>query len=388
MKTRPFQPSDRDAVNALHRSVWWPERSDAGWAWLDANPARLEIKAEAGWVVDAAPGPGESQRQDQSQGRAGAFVGNFIQRFWYGDQSHYGATGFSTIVPPTMRGASRSLFRTLLKQPGVFAGYTFNANNRSAPLYARHGMAAWPPRTHDLKLSWIIDPAVCLHSRLLREVVKRAPHLTDPYRERFMNLRLRDNRATGLPAGVTPLSDLHDESRFGDFWTALRHEGRLVADRSPEMLRWRLADPDRTIAPVLLAHERDGAITGYAMAVLAKATPIEPAVLEIIDLIALRDEPHAIPALMQALLAEAQGHGAAKARLQVLDEEMLRRLGPYAASARREGGWGHCHVAFAPDGPPHGAWSPTPFDGDHGICQRPVPIETGALADRDGVRAA
>lgn len=367
MLARAFQPSDRDAVNALHRSVWWPERSLDGWAWLDANPARVEIGAPSGFVVDDA------------QGRAGAFVGNFVQRFWHGDQRLHGATGFSTIVPPTVRGASRSLFRALLKQPDLFAVYTFNANALSAPLYGRHGLVPWPPRTHDLKLSWVIDPAACLHSRLLREVVKRAPHLTDPYRERFMNRRLRNADITGLPAGVIPLTDLHDESRYGDFWDALRHEGRLLADRSPEMLRWRLADPDRTLAPIILAYEREGAITGYAMAVLAKNTPIEPAVLEIIDLIALQDEPHAIPALMQALMAEAEAHGAAKVRMQILDEEMLRRLGPYGAHARREGGWGHCHVAFAPDGPPPGAWAPTSFDGDYGICQRPVPVETAAI---------
>ena len=362
MHVRPFQPLDQSDVNALHRAVWWPERSHAGWDWLDVNPARADIDAPSGWVVE------------DKDGRPAAFLGNLVQRFWYGEARHNGVTGFSIIVPPAARGRSRQLIQTFLRQPGVFASYTFNANAKSAPLYARHGMVPWPPRTHGLKLSWVVDPVACLHGRLLRTAVKRAPTLSDPYRERFLNRRLNGPAESLLPRGVTPLTDLGDGSDYGLFWERLKREGRLVADRSPAILRWRLADPDRTLEPVLLAYRRGDAITGYAMAVLAKANPIEPAFLEILDLVALQDEPHAIPALMRALLVQARDRGAAKLRLQTLDEEMLRRLGDHADRARHEGGWGHCHALFASDGPPRETWSPTPFDGDYGVCQRPVPV--------------
>lgn len=367
MTIRPFRPTDHDAANALHRSVWWPERSPGGWRWLDANPARQDIDAPSGWVIE------------DKAGEPAAFVGNFIQRFWVADTAHYGATGFSIIVPRAVRGASRSLIQTFIDQPNTFAKYTLNANSRSAPLYSRHGMAAWPPRTHDVKLSWIIDPVACLHGRILRKLTARFPALTDPYRERFLNKRLGSTSARHVPdtlkaRGVRVLTDLGDASPYAAFWTALKAEGRLIADRSPAMLRWRLADPDQTIAPTLLAHVRKGLVTGYAMAIMAKANPIEPAFLEIIDLIALQDEPDAIPALVEGLIASARAQGAAKVRLQALGEDMLRRLGPHAASARREGGWGHGHAIFSPDAPPIEAWSPTPFDGDHGICQRAVPL--------------
>lgn len=362
MTTRPFTPADIDTVNALHRSVWWPERSKAGWAWLDANPARADIDAPTGWVVT------------DEAGAPAAFVGNLIQRFWKDDVLFHGATGFSIIVPPSVRGASRQLLKVFNRQPHVFAAYTFNANSRSAPLYGRHDMVAWPPRTHDLKLSWIIDPIDCLHGRVLREAVKRAPHLTDPYRERFMHRRLGAPRTPRLPSQVSPVTDLGDRSDYAAFWEALKAEGRLIADRSPEILRWRMADPDQKTPPVMVAFRRDGVITGYAMALMAKANPIEPAILEILDLVALEGDAKAIPALMQALMAEGRALGAAKVRLQVLGEDLLRRLGPWAAGARREGGWGHSHVRFNAGGPDHHAWSPTPFDADHAFCQRPVPV--------------
>ncbi|MCR2307707.1 hypothetical protein NSX65_32870, partial [Salmonella enterica] len=81
-----------------------------------------------------------------------AMLGNFIQRFRYGAQDHFGATGFSIIVPTSQKGASRPLIRTFLKQPGLFARYTFNANARSAPLYCLFDMKPWPAESHGLKL--------------------------------------------------------------------------------------------------------------------------------------------------------------------------------------------------------------------------------------------
>lgn len=380
MSLRPFQSDDYAAVNALHHDVWWPERTTAGWDWLASNPARLDIDAPPGWVV-------EGKDSDGQDVRAAAFMGNMVQRVWKDDQLHHVATGFSVIVPPTMRGKSRQLIRAVLNQPNISAGYTLNANSRSAPLYSRHGMAAWPARTHDLKLSWVIDPIDCLHGRFLREAVKRAPHLTDPYRERFLRSgrpSLADRalgRALGrarpmrYPSQVSTLIDLTDGSAYGDFWQALKAEGRVVADRSPEILRWRTCDPDQTEPPVMLTYTRDGAVTGFAMAILAKATPIDPVVLEILDLVALQDEPHAIPALMRGLADLARARGAAKVRLQVVNEELKRRLGPWALAARREGGWGHGHIRFSAGGEGLQTWSPTPFDGDHAFCQRPPPVQ-------------
>ncbi|CAN5293587.1 hypothetical protein BH10PSE2_BH10PSE2_22500 [soil metagenome] len=394
MTLRALQPSDHPAVNALHRAVWWPERSAAGWRWLDANPARTDIAAPSGWVVEG------------EDGHPAAFIGNMVQRVWQGDRIQHAATGFSLIVPPAARGRSRALIRSVIDQPHVFAVHTLNANPKSAPLYARHGMTAWPDRTSALKLSWVIDPIDCLHSRVLREMVRRAPGLTDPYRERFMSRRLSPSglnasglNASGLnasgmgsprrrmmPSDIETLSDLGDASDYADFWAALKVEGRMVSDRSPQILRWRLSDPDQTRKPILLAHRREGRITGYGLAILAKATPIEPVVLEIVDLIALDDQPRAIPALMRGLMDAGRTAGAAKVRLQVVNEELLRRLGPWAAGARREGGWGHGHAVFRAGGPDPDSWQPTPFDGDHGICQRPLPIRPSHRAT--GIRPA
>ncbi|WGM29920.1 N-acetyltransferase [Brevundimonas sp. NIBR11] len=362
---RPIDANDHGAINALHRFVGWPERSQAGWTWLENNPARLETRAAAGWLLET------------PEGEPAGFTGNFVQRFHQGDAIHYAATGFSIIVTPRARGSSRKLLNTFTAQPGMFAHYTFNANPTSAPLYKRHGMVAWPQGTNDLKLSWRVDTLACAEGRVWREIDRRAPRLTQARHERLLNSRLHEPHRLELPAGVAVLTDLSDRSRFADFWQALKGEGRLVADRSPAILRWRLADPDLTLRPLLLTFNRGKAIGGYAMAMMSKGNPIEPPMLEIIDLVALEGEQDAIPTLIRALLANARSLGAAKLRIQTISPDLLRRLGPLADSAHHEGGWGHCHVKFAACAPGAAIWSPTPFDGDYGFCLRPVPVAAG-----------
>ena len=182
MAVRPIVRSDHDALNRLHREVGWPERSPAGWRWLESSPAREDLDAPAGWVVT------------DDDDRPAAMLGNFVQRFQHGSRSLYGATGFSIIVPPSQKGASRPLIRAFLKQPGLFARYTFNANARSAPLYGLFGLKPWPEQTHALKLSWTTDRLACAEGRVLR--TPAGPHLS----------RNRDpaGRTADEPPGVRP----------------------------------------------------------------------------------------------------------------------------------------------------------------------------------------
>ncbi|WP_395944436.1 N-acetyltransferase [Brevundimonas sp.] len=362
MPVRPIRGSDYDALNRLHRQVGWPERSQAGWRWLEQNPARLDIDAPVGWVV-----------VDQNDEPA-AMLGNLIQRFRHGDRVLHGATGFSIIVPPARKGASRSLIKAFLAQSGLFARYTLNANSRSAPLYRLFGMSPGPVETHALKLSWAVDRLACLKGRLLRKLLGHiSAEAATRLGERLMNPRLFRPGRLSLPANVVVLRDVGEGSAYADFWRALAGEGRLLADRGPEILDWRLSDPDQTLAPVLLGLERDGRLVGAATAMMNKTSLIEPPCLDIVDLVALKSAPEAIEALAGVLIDNARALGAAKVRLQVTTPDILDQLGALAPKARREGGWGHCH-AIVDDPALIQSWAPTPFDGDYAVCARAVPL--------------
>ena len=362
MPLRPIRRSDYEALNRLHREVGWPERSQAGWRWLEQNPARRDIAAPVGWVVtDAEDAPV-------------AMLGNLIQRFRQGERSLYAATGFSIIVPPCRKGASRLLIKALMAQSDLFAHYTLNANARSAPLYRLFGLEPGPTPTHGLKLSWIVDRRTCLAGRLLRMLLGRVSAETaQRLGERLMNPRLFRPAPLILPEGAEVLRDLGEDSAYGDFWRALAAEGRLVADRSPEIWTWRLADPDQTLPPLLLGLRREGRLVGMAAAQMTKTGLIEPPCLEILDLVALESAPGAVEILAGCLIDNARGLGAARVRLSVTTPDLLDQLGDLPPLARREGGWSHCHARIE-DADLARAWSPTPFDGDYGVCARPVPL--------------
>jgi len=362
MAVRPIRRSDYEGLNRLHRQVGWPERSQAGWRWLEDNPARRDIEAPVGWVV--------SNQDDEPA----AMLGNLVQRFRKGPRTLYAATGFSLIVPPERSGASRSLIQAILTQPDLFAKYTLNANARAAPLYRLFGLKPGPMETHALKLSWVVDPLACLKGRLLRRLWGGLS-ASDAHRlgERLMNSRLFEPIPLVLPRDVMVLNNIRAGSAYADFWRDLANEGRLVADRSPEVLDWRLSDPDQTLPPILLGLMRGGRLIGMAAAMMNKTSLIEPPCLDIIDLAALETAPDAVEMLAGALIENARALGAAKVRLQVTTPEILDQLGDLAPRARREGGWGHCH-ALIEDPELARAWAPTPYDGDYAICARHIPL--------------
>ena len=69
MPLRPLNASDLEAVNRLHRSVWWPERSTAGWRWLMTNPAAAEI--------DIYLAPDRKKTTDENKQNAREFLKDF-----------------------------------------------------------------------------------------------------------------------------------------------------------------------------------------------------------------------------------------------------------------------------------------------------------------------
>jgi hypothetical protein len=200
--------------------------------------------------------------------------------------------------------------------------------------------------------------------QMLGRVLDRVPEPLTPHPKAV--------RAQDLPGGVAMLEAPWEMPAWDVYWRACVAEGRLLADRSPGILRHRLGNPDRTSPPVLLAAVEGERIVGHAWAELAKPSVIDPPVLEIIDLMALEDAADAIDRLMSALVGAARRLDAAKLRLHLVSPRLLDQLGPWADRARREGGWGHAHARFEPDAPDPDLWQPTPFDGDYAFCLRPA----------------
>lgn len=358
---RPFRHDDPDEVAlvaGLHSSVGWPVRTFAGWRWLAAAPARRE--APVGWVtVD-------------DRDRPVGVLGNLRLDLTAPGRKLTGATGFSVVTAQHGRGSGSKLVRTFMGQPDVFATWTFNANPAGAPLYDRLGLAPWPVQTHALKLSWVVDPIACAMGRALR-LAARDRRMSDLLGERLVSRRLDaplDESALG--DGIEPIVDVTPGSAWDAYRLRLEREPRLRPDRSPRVMAWRDADPQAPRPGLMLGAFEGVDLVAHARARLAKGNALEVTALEIMDLDWIEARHAAVPVLMAALFDQARAWGAAKLRLQVVSPRVLAALGTWGDRARREGGWGHCKLAWVGDAPAL-PWDPTPFDGDYEVCLRPAP---------------
>ena len=361
---RPFALEDSEAVQRLCDWAWWYPRSRAGWMWLTSGaPGGISTAAHpAGWVYET-----------EADGVL-AFLGNFLQRFDFQGETLLGATLHTLLVDPRARGASRDLLRRFAAQDSAFVRYTFNANDRSAPIYKHFDMQPWPETLSRVKYAWSADWSAVASERAVRWF-----HGLSGGRgsgERFTDPRVWTGAVTRCEPGVVALPVGEIDERFDNLWARLRQDGRLLAWRDAETLRWRCADPDLTRLPVMLAFERDGVLAGYLLAFFSKGSEVERPALEIIDLIATADtEALAIPALLRTLLGSARDLGAARVRLPFVSPRLDALLGGFA-SARRAYGHDHCHLRWNEDVSPQmrDAWFATPFDGDYSFCLRPPPL--------------
>lgn len=365
---RPFRHDDSEeiaAVAALHRRVGWPARSREGWGWLAANPARAPQQSPLGWVaVDAGDRPT-------------GFAGNLVVAYPRPDgRGLTGANAFSITVAEQGRGTGSALVRTVLRQPDMFAVWTFNSTAAAAPLYRRLGMDAPPGLRAEAKLAWILDPVACAMGRAFRQVANR-PRLVSLLGERLASRHLDAPDWPGPARDVRLVQDVAAGSAWDAYRLRLEAEPRFRADRSPAVMAWRAADPQAARPAILFGAFEGPDIVAHAQVQPAKANALEVTVMEILDLDWLDGQHARVGDLMAGMMDLSRRRGAAKLRLQVVSHRVEAALGPWRARARVETGWAHAHLRFREGtGPGPGLmdWSPSPFDADHAVCLRPVPV--------------
>ncbi len=358
MAIRPFELKDADGVNALHDDIGWAAPSHEQWVWLSNNPARG--KAPVGWVID-------------NDGRIDGFIGSFRQTLYRSHARFSTATSHSVIVSPRAKGGLRDLIQPFLDQKDTFAVTVLNANQIGSPIYRKLGIPPLPSPLHDVKLAWILAPTITLISKWMRLAASRYPALYDVFGERFTprSATLFDGRMVGWPKGVHMLHDLSDSSSLGSFWNELKADGKLVADRSPAALRWRLSIPGLSAPPLLLGYHDEKGLCAYAMVQMSKTGPLDVTALEIIDMVALERAPaNALPTLLKAVKTAAYKRGAAKVRLPLVSQQLHKALASKTGMNHVEGGWGHAFARFHAPQENFADWQPTPFEGSYGFTLR------------------
>ncbi len=290
------------------------------------------------------------------------YLGNIRQEYSLGSDRLCGATGYSLIVLPRAKGGSRPLLEAFRRQPGVFAVSIFNANARSAPIYARNCFEAFPPEWADAKIVWPLAP-----ERLARTVYRDRR----PVRELFAGAAQRASRF--VSPEVAALDPWTDAAEIDGFHEEIRKPDAVVASRSAKVFRERFSDPDATLPPMLLGWRDNGHLVALALAQVGKMSECEAAILDVIDLSWL--DPHGRgPAgcLLAELRAQGRRIGASRLRLSILNPATAVVAQSVPGGIVRRGHI-HAHVRFTGPVGDHPRWSPTPYDGDFGFFLRPTP---------------
>lgn len=354
---RSVAPRDREGINALLRGAGLTERSRRGFNWLVRdNPGQGDIPA--GWIAET------------RDGEICAFIGNFVQRAWLNGGSCLVASGHSFVAAKGQPSRALRLLRHFVNQDGAALLNGLNADPASARIYEVLGYPAYP-ETGNLKLSWPVagDGAAAgrvpaFLSRLLPERSRPWPAVGDA-----IAVSGQDTGQIVVPRG---------NERLAAFDAALRQEPRLFAERSPEALSWRLSDPDASVPPVLIAFPSSGAIRGLALFQFTKPLRAEAARLDIIDLVTLDPKDRAAAqALLQTGLALAREGGAARMQLGLVTPPLLALIGPMIDLAEKQvSETPHAFYRFNVDMPEPLSryWQPLPYDADHGLGLRAMPV--------------
>lgn len=353
---RPAGTGDHRGISALLKSAGLPLRSQRGIGWLFRdNPGQSDVPP--GWVVE------------DRDGEITAFVGNFVQRAWLNGRACLTASAHSFASAEGEPDQTLRLLREFVNQEGAALLNGLNTPAESAWIYDVLGYPSYPD-TGNLKLSWPVSGASAPAAWLKR----LAPFLP----ERAMRLPAVGDAIAASGQDVSQIVVPLGNARLAAFDEALRGGARLFAERSPEVLHWRVTDPDAGVPPVLMAYPANGAIRGLALFQFNKPSRAGGPQLDIIDLVTLDPKDReAVQALLQTGLHLAREGGAARMRLGLVTPPLMGLIGPMLDSAQKDvGAAAHAYYRFNVDMPEPLAryWQPLPFDADHGVTLRAMPV--------------
>ncbi|MDZ7813031.1 MAG: hypothetical protein U5L74_07895 [Ideonella sp.] len=367
IRLRQATLDDHAAIQALFRQNTWPLRSLAAWDWaFEQNPSRQAIAAPLGWVL--------TKGDD-----IGGFIGNLPQTYWFQGQRVMTATCTSYLVRPEWRARSVDLLRAFFVQPHVQCVFTTTANEHSAQLYKLFKAKPWTPQGTDQRLLWIAsDNALVQHSLrrlhqhlLLGQAGTPLAWVLRPLR-RWVGIATvpKARGFAGHALTITADSAEQLDLRFERFWQGLKQRAGMQLDRSPEMLAWRLGDPDmRGHCALLSLLDAAGEVLGMAQVLAVTNRPHRIPRVQVLDWV-LRDSPPqaARNALLQAVSAWAQARDLPlieAARFSGAAFEQLRKAQPHQCTLHTGSHWVRLSAnALHADQISPPSWPMTNVDGD------------------------
>jgi len=305
-KLREVTFSDFDGVMELRQRVGWAPDSRDNWkrVWQQ-NPALRLMKSDPpmGWVLEA-------------EGQIVGYLGNVSLIYQYSGRTLTAATGSGFAVLPAYRSLSVSLVAAFYRQKNIDLYLTTTAVEAVGKIARAFKSAPLPQAEYDSMLFWVLQPAPFAH--VLMKKLGLKPSLSRiggalaslaVRADSFWHRRWPSRKSARLVVEDIGVNEIGDD--FQSLWAQKVMESpRLLADRSPETLRWHFTVPGDTGSVRVLCCYDQGELLGYA--VVRHGAPTSSNGLRrsmIADMLAKKDNPAVLTSLWYAAYEQSKQAG-------------------------------------------------------------------------------
>jgi hypothetical protein len=373
-KLREARFSDFGAVAALKQR--WGLNADSFENWERLwryNPALLQsdVVRPIGWVLEA-------------EGVIVGYLGNISLLYRFGDRTLTAVTAHGLVVDPSYRAVSLTLVAAYFRQKSVDLFISTTAIEAVGKIALAFKSSPLPQPDYDTALFWVLQPS-CF-ARALMQKLRLGPTLSQLgvvlaalalATDKIVRRRHPKRSTKCFTVSECGVNDIGDD--FQTLWSEKQKEGcRLLADRSPEALRWHFEIPGDKGSASVLCCRKGPELIGYA--VVRTDTNQESGLQTsiIADMVARNNDPEVVQALWAAAYDHATQVGSHI--LEVLGfPPAIRRVGltwnPYL---RKYPACPFYYKAAEPalhktlsDG---AAWYASPFDGDATLIRPSYPV--------------
>ena len=362
-RLREGQFSDFAAVSELKRKWGLVLDSFENWERLWChNPALKQQQSNRpiGWVLEAA-------------GQLVGYLGNISLSYSYGSRQLMAVVGHAFVVEPSYRAASLSLMSAFFRQKSADLFLTTTAIEAVGKMARSFKSEPLPQEDYENVLFWVLQPSAFskavmnrLHLKPYLAVIGHSMGSVAVNTDKILRRRWPKNSSKHSVSEIR-VSEIGDD--FHALWDAkLQERARLLADRSPGVLKWHFDIPGQAGATRILCCHSNGELLGY-LAIRDDSSLAHSLRRSIIaDALIRKDDPEIFQTLMFAAYEHAKHAGSYV--LEVLGfppnlRAMCSKWNPYhrrypACPFYYKAADLTLHKTLSDDA----SWYATPFDGD------------------------
>lgn len=363
-KLRLAQFSDFEAVREM-KGRWGliPDPFENWERLWRRNPAleRAPTDVPIGWVLEA-------------EGRVVGYLGNIPLLYQYGDRQLLAVTGHGMVVEPIYRTASLALMAPFFRQKFADLYLTTTAIAAVGKIMQIFKAERIPQANYETVLFWVLQPfpfaqAIIDGMDLKPSLLPIARMVASAAVGTDKTLRRRWPKQAAARFSITEIgvSEIGDD--FQSLWIAkLKEEPRVLADRSPAVLKWHFETPGEQGTTRVFCCRVAEELRGYMVVRNNSQTENGLRKSIVADALIKDDDPEVIQALFAAAYRHAKDAGSHVLEVLGFPQSIRQVCAQWSPYQRR---YPSCPFFFKAAEPVlhrelsnSALWYATPFDGD------------------------